>query len=589
MSLKLGPLLTLLLALLALQSPVAGQTVPAAVQWIPGDAVISLELTQPKTLLELLAGEKASSFLKALPAYQQQMSNPQFQQFLAVVGYMESELGTDWRTALAKLTGGGITLAICPEETVILVVDAEDGQLLNRLHEMLLDMARSEAEKKGQSGSVASTKYGDVTAWTFDGKEAHAIIGKRLVMSNRPEGLKAVLELRAETWGENLASKRNYRAAKRQLSRSGNNAVATLFADLELLMQVPNIAGLLKQQGENPLAALAFAGIVEGLRDSNYLALGLAIEDQTLICQASVDGKMVAKTSPASFALPKEAGEGALPNLVVPRRIAALTLYRDLHEFYAAKDELFPERTSGLIFFENMMGIFFSGRDLTNEVLAETEPEIRFVVAEQRFDPAIGTPVVKLPAFAMILRLRDEEQFDEVAEEAWQKAIGLVNFTRGQQAMPGLIIDRPTHGDTKLTVSYFSTTGIEDKTALDQRFNIRPTLAMPSNYLILSSTDGLARDLVDALSAEIEQTTKPLAQTHSLLEIEGVQLASILQANRQTLVRGDMVKKGSTQAESEAGIDILITVARLCEHLELSIGMDEGTTEAKLELELNLQ
>ncbi|MHC4628559.1 MAG: hypothetical protein ACYTDV_16400, partial [Planctomycetota bacterium] len=454
MSLKSGPLLTLLLPLLAFQSPAAGQTVPAAVQWIPGDAVISLELTQPKALLDLLAGEKASAFVKALPAYQQQASNPQFQQFLAVVSYMESQLNTDWRTALARLTGGGITLAICPEETVILIVDAEDADMLGRLHETLLGIARSEAEKKGQSGGVASTRYGDVTAWTFDGKEAHAIIGKRLVISNRPEGLKAVLELRTETWGENLASKRSYRAAKRQLSRSGDNAVATLFANLKVLMQVPNIAGLLKQQRENPLAALAFAGIVESIRDSNYLALGLAIEDQTLICQASVDGKTVTKTSPAAFALPKEAGEGALPNLVVPRRIAALTLYRDLHQFYAAKDELFPERTSGLIFFENMMGIFFSGRDLTNEVLAQTRPEIRFVVAEQQFDPAIGTPVVKLPAFAMILRLRDEEQFDEVAEEAWQKAIGLVNFTRGQQAMPGLIIDRPTHRDTKMTVSY---------------------------------------------------------------------------------------------------------------------------------------
>ena len=174
----------------------------------------------------------------------------------------------------------------------------------------------------------------------------------------------------------------------------------------------------------------------------------------------------------------------------------------------------------------------------TDEVLAQTRPEIRFVLAEQQFDPAIGTPVVKLPAFAMILRLVDEEQFDEVAEEAWQKAIGLVNFTRGQQAMPGLIIDRPMHRDTKMTVSYFSTTDVEDKTALDQRFNVRPTLAMPGDYLILSSTDSLARDLIDALGKEIERTAKPLDQTHSLIEIEGAQLASILEANRQTLVRG---------------------------------------------------
>jgi hypothetical protein len=210
------------------------------------------------------------------------------------------------------------------------------------------------------------------------------------------------------------------------------------------------------------------------------------------------------------------------------------------------------------------------------------------VVAEQQFDPAIGTPSVKLPAFAMILRLRDEQQFDEVAEEAWQKAIGLVNFTRGQQAMPGLIIDRPMHRNVKMTVSYFSTTEIEDRTELAQRFNIRPTLAMPGEYLILSSTDGLARDLVDALNVEIERQVKPMARTHSLIEIEGDQLASILQANRDALVRGDMVKKGSTQAEAEAGIDLLITIARLCERLELSIGAREGATKASLEIELNL-
>ena len=133
-----------------------------------------------------------------------------------------------------------------------------------------------------------------------------------------------------------------------------------------------------------------------------------------------------------------KAGEGAMPNLVVPGQIAALSLYRDLHQFYAAKDELFPDRTSGLIFFENMMGIFFSGMDLTKEVLAETLPDIRVVVAEQRYDEKTGTPAMKLPGFAVVVQLRDPAKFELVMKEAWQKAIGLVNFTRGQKAQPGL-------------------------------------------------------------------------------------------------------------------------------------------------------
>ena len=583
---KLRPTLILILIVLMLQSVSAGQTLPPAIRWIPQDAVISLELSEPKALLELLAGEKATAAITALPLYQKQVSKPQFQEFLNMVNFMETALDTDWRTGLAKLTGGGITFAVCPDETVLLIIDAEDEQMLQRFHEMLLSIARSEAEKQGQPGRVASTQHQDVTAWTFDGKEAHAIIGKRFILTNRPEGLKAVLELRSEDEGTSLASKSGYQAAKRQAKP---DAIATAYADLKLLMQIPNIAQLLGQAGKNPLAALSFAGIVEAMRDSNWLALGLYIKDGALEFRASIDGKTVAQTSPADFALPKEPDEGVLPNLSVPRRIAALTLYRDLHQFYAAKDDLFPERTSGLIFFENMMGIFFSGRDLTNEVLAETRPEIRFVVAEQKYDPAIGTPMIKLPAFAAILRLRHPEDFDEVVEEAWQKAIGLVNFTRGQQAMPGLIIDRPEHAQTKLTLAYFSTTDIEDKTKLDQRFNIRPTLAMPGGYVIFSSTDGLARDLVDALNREMEPGGKPLARIHSLVEIEGSQLASIMEANRQVLVRGDMVKKGNTQEQAEAGIDMLIALARFVEHVKLGIGMHESMTQASLEINLNLQ
>ena len=586
MSQRLGLMLTLTLAVFAAQSTMAAQSLPSANQWIPKDAVISLELTQPKALLELLSGEKATAAITALPLYQKQASTPQFKEFLNLINFMEITLDTDWRTGLAKLTGGGITLAICPEDTVLVIIDAEDEDMLQKFHEILLNMARSEAEKQGQPNRVESTQYEDVTAWTFNGKEAHAIIGKRMVFANRPEGLKAVLELRAKTANENLTSKAAYQAAKRA---AGPDSVATVFADLLILKNIPEIAGLLEKSSGNPLAALTLAGIVEAVRDSSWLALGLDCEESKLILRASVDGKTTASTSPVAFAIPGKPGEGILPNLSVPRRIAALSLYRDLHSFYAAKDDLFPERTSGLIFFENMMGIFFSGRDLTNEVLIETKPEIRLVVAEQEYDPAIGTPQVKFPAFALIFRLRHPEQFNEVAEEAWQKAVGLINFTRGQQAMPGLIIDRPFQGKTKYTVAYFSTSGIEDKTNLDSRFNIRPALAMPGEYLVLSSTDGLAQDLIDALHEETEQTPKPLAGTHSLVELEGGQLASILEANRKTLVQGNMVDKGSTQEQAEANIDLFISLAKFLDRAKLSVGVQEGLTRAQLEIKLNLQ
>ncbi len=582
---KLVLVLALALAAFVLETSAMGQTLPPAIQWIPQDAVIVLEVTKPKALLEVFCNDKATATITALPLYKQQISKPQFQEFLNIVSFIETTLDTDWRTALEKLTGAGITLAVCPEDTVFLIIDAEDEQMLERFHEFFFNIARSEAEKKGKYNIVKSKEYQGHTAWTFDGKEAHTIIGKRLILTNKAKRLKDILQNRSQTKNTSIAANSAYRAAKRTV---GTDAVAKVFVNLKPLIGIPQVAKIFSQQNENPLAALAFAGILEATRNSNWLSLGLHVEDNTLVFRASVDSKTIAATSPAAFALPKKPSEGVFPNLSVPRQIAALSFYRDLHQFYSAKDELFPERTSGLIFFENMMGIFFSGRDLANEVLAETKPEIRFVVAEQEYDPSIGTPQVKLPAFAVILRLQNPKQFNEVAEEAWQKALGLINFTRGQQAMQGLIIDRPVHKGTKFSMAYFSTTGIDDKNNLEQRFNIRPALALPGEYLILSSTDGIARDLIDALNREMQRKVKPIAGIHSQVEIDTAQLTSILKANRDTMVRSDMVKKGSTQEEAEAGIDLLIKLVKLVERAKLGLGTHKGLTKARLEIKLNL-
>ena len=585
MSRKLAFVLALVLAAFISLSSASGQTLPPANRWIPQDAVIVLEVSRPKALLKAFCNDEATAAIMALPLYKQQASKPQFQEFLNIISFIETTLGTDWRTALAKLTGAGITLAVCPEDTVFLIIDAEDEQMLKRFHEFFINVARSEAEKKGKYDIVKSEEYQGLTTWTFDGKEAHTIIGKRFVLANKSEKLKNILQYRSRTQEASLTANPAYRAAQRTL---GTDTVAKVFVNLKPLMGIPQVTKIFNQQHENPLAALAFAGILEATHDSNWLALGLHVEDNTLVFRASVDSKTIAQTSPAAFALPKKPGEGVFPNLSVPRRIAALSLYRDLHQFYSAKDELFPERTSGLIFFENMMGIFFSGRDLTSEVLAETKPEIRFVVAEQDYDSAIGKPQIQLPAFAIILRLQNPEQFNEVAEEAWQKALGLINFTRGQQAMQGLIIDRTVHGGTKFSMAYFSASELDDKNNLEQRFNIRPALAMPGEYLILSSTDGLARDLIDSLNRETQNKVKPIAETHSLAEIDTAQLTSILKANRETMVSNDMVKKGSTQEEAEAGIDLLITLVKLVERAKLGLGTHEGLTQAYLEIKLNL-
>ncbi|MFH1265531.1 MAG: hypothetical protein ABIK89_07355, partial [Planctomycetota bacterium] len=545
------PVVLLALALPGLlwRPAVAAEPLAPATEWLPQNALIVLEVSKPGALLDLALDAKTVEAVTSLPPYQQAASQPGFQQFMGVVEFLEFKLKTDWKTALRKLTGGGITLAVVPGNAVLLIVDSDDAKLLNELHETILGFARSDAQNKGQPNRVASADYRGVTGWTFNGDEAHAIIGNRLVAASKPDAIKALLDRNAEPDGQSLASLPAYQAAKKA---AGPEAVATAYVNLATLKQAPGVMKVLTSE-QNPLAGLLFAGMTEAVVESNWLSLGLSIEGDTLKLAAAVDGQVADPSGAAAFALPSEPGQGAMPNFTVPRMIAGLSFYRDLHGFYAAKDDLFPERTSGLIFFENMMGIFFTGRDLAEEVLSETKPEIRVVVAEQEYDPAVGAPQLQIPAFAMILRLHNPEKFSIVVEEAWQKALGLINFTSGQQALPGLIIDKRTQGDTKFSVASYSTTGLDESQKRHTRHNFSPSLAMLEDYLIISSAEALTRNLIDAIKKEVADAVKPLAEVHSLAEVDVRQLAGILGANREGMVRNNMVEEGKTKEEAEAG------------------------------------
>jgi hypothetical protein len=551
---------------------------PPAARWIPRDTVAVLEIVRPKDVLGLALESKLTETVTAHPLFKQATLQPGFMQFRAVVSFIEGQLGTDWKTGLKKLTGGGVTAAITAKGVVILIIDAEDAKLLAQLQEMIVGFA-----KQNQPDRVKSAEYKGTTCWELADGQVHAVVGGRFVSASKPEGLKAVLDAKAGSEEQSLLSLPAYQAAKKA---AGDEAAARAYVNLGIVKQIPGVkAGLDKDT--NPIGALLFAGLIDSLRQSNWLALALKIDGDTLSLESTLDAKVSGKSGLAAFARSEKPQEGALPNLAVPRTIAGMSFYRDLHGFYAAKDKLFPERTSGLIFFENMMGIFFSGRDLTDEVLSEFRPEIRFVVAEQKFDPAIGIPQIQFPAFALVLKVWRPKEAAELMEEAFQKAVGLVSFTSGQKGVPGYIVDRPSHADVRYTVAYAGKPRGAEKGPLPVRYNFRPSLACLGDSVIVSSAESLTRDLIDALKKEMSALPKALHETDSLIEVNATQLASILSANRAALVRQNIMEKGSTQREAETNIDMLVGAVKLLGKATIALGQTDDKVQARLTLKLN--
>jgi len=568
--------------LLVLPALVGSWTVPArgalppAAEWVPRQAVLVLNVRDPKAILDLALRPALIEAVASSPAYKAQAATEGFQQFQDLVAAFENRFKADWKTILRRMSGGGVTWAVGPNQGHVFLLDALDAEAPRALHDLLVGILAG-----GQP--VDPNRVNGVDTWTLGPKEAHAILGKRMVIATGPNTLHAILAMRDGGKARSIAAVPGYRQAVRA---AGPDAAAVLYANSGLLKNAPAIAPVLAGD-KNPLVSVLASPLLEAVARSNWLALGLKVKDTTLTLEAITDAAISASGA-ARFAVPDGPGDGALANLSVPRQIAAASLHRDLRGFYAAKDELFPERTSGLIFFENMMGIFFTGRDLTEEVFAETGPKIRLVVAEQKYDPAVGTPAPQLPAFALVLQLKHPEKFSLVVEEAWQKAVGLVNFTRGQKAEPGLIIDRPVHRGTKYTVAAFIPPPDGEKKPADVRYNFRPALAMPGHHLILSSTDGLAEDVMDALARETARPPAPRAGLHSVIEIEGGRVASILNANREALLRQNMVDKGHTRQQAEGEIGMLLDLVKHVSRVALTVGADGSRSKAALRVELDL-
>jgi hypothetical protein len=571
-----------LLAAVMTTNVTAAEEMPPASQWMPGGALLAVEISGAGDVLNLALGDEMIATVSDMPLMQQQEQSGGLAQFKTIVGYFEANLGTDWKTAARTLLSGGATFAVYPDESVLLVVDGTDAELLEKFRDFTTTVAKGEAAKKGNIDSINSGEYRGVTGWTFSPKEAHAVIGSRLIVANSVDRLKTVVDLK-EDGGANLADQAEFKAAR---AAAGPKADAFLMVNMAMLKQQPDVQKGLDNFA-NPIGSLLLPGVAESLRASNTVTLALDVDGQTVSLAAVSDGKFDSEESSVAFAKIAD-GTGALPNLKVPGFLAGFSLYRNMHSFYSAKDDLFPERTGGLIFFENMMGIFFSGRDLTNEVLAETEPEIRVLVAEQKYDEKVGTPKTQFPAFAAILRLKDPEKFSIVMEEAWQKAVGLVNFTRGQNAEPGLLIYRPDHGETEFTVARFAPPKVEERSDADVRFNFNPALAMPDGYLILSSTEGLARDLIDAVKKEASETLAGIKDVHSLAELDGTNLASILKANREQLVRNNMIEEGNSRDQAEGAIDMLLAVVSHLGQTKFEIRNESGATQARFVIELKL-
>jgi hypothetical protein len=537
------------------------QSAPPPSEWLPDGAIAVIHISRPAAILDLAHELKLLDAL--LPP------SPEVRAMLALFDG-GGKTRTEPHGLIRKIAGGGLTYAIYPGENSVLLLDAADVGSLDRLSEI----AQLLVAAQGQKGKLAYLDLpGGLRSLSIEGKYFSTRSGSRLAITNREAGMRALFDPQRRPA---LASSASFQQAMRSVPSA---SAGWAFANMAALKQHPPIRKGLASSA-SPFDILLNEALKEPLRTSTWLSLSLAIEGRGLTLHAATDGALSA-AGVGAFTMPQ--GQGMLPGLTVPHQLASLSLWRDLGRFYAARETLFPEKTSGGILFENFMEIFFSGRDLKTEVFERFGPQIRVVAARQQYDAKVGTPDAQYPAAALIFRVdRNPEEFGELFEEAWQKAIGISNFTRGQQALPGLILDKSAHAGVPVTYCYYSPRDEKDRAHLPARFNVRPAIARTGPYLIVSSTDGLAKDVIDAVNREDGRMPASGSGTHTMFEITGPEeIAALLEANRAEMIRQSVVGKGEKPKAAEAEFERNLALLRRLAEARLSVGGNSADLELR--------
>lgn len=530
---------------------------PRGADWIGNDAVAYVEVARPADLLERLTSEPVPGLLGSIPDYRKYLASDAYRQQKKAAEAVASRLGTTWDRGLLDLLGGGMVLAVEPgtPPRKILVATPRDPAFLARALETLLAMARDDAAAKGRPDPIASSEHRGIRGYALLGPKATlAVVDGALVVGDSAETLHLVIDRsidRPEA-SKTLAGDPLWRA--RRAAHLSGEAAAWSLVRIDRLREMDRNALKVPDQ-VNPLATVLFADWIETLRKSPWASASLTWTSRRL------GADLTLPTPPGGYSdalrrfLPTK-GTGA-PAPIAPRgMVASITLWRDLSSLWEVRTDLFaPPVLQGFAQFDTLAGTFFGGRDFGTGVLSSLGADWRLIVARQDYSAMDPIPGDKLPAFALVADLKPgDDEFAVRLTSAFQSFVGLVNLGAAQSKAPPLMLGSETVDGVTIATSRFlkPRKGSGAGEPVNSRHNFSPSAAQVGDHFLLSSSLGLARDLIPALKAPSGPTDATL-----LVEADGGELSGLLLENRPRLVMQNMLEKGNDKPKAEAEVGFL--------------------------------
>ena len=564
-----------LLAATSLSSAPAAEK--SADDLMPASTLVYAEIGEPNELLNTALDHPLREKLEQIEDIKKALESPQFKGFQFIVGLVEFQLGMKWQEAFDAIAGGGLHAGFDPQtEGVVILAKAGDQEARNRLFDKLLEMARDDAKKKDEPDPIKSGEYRGITAYKIgDGYVAQ--LGDWLVFSNKDDLAKKVADNYLDEDSEGLSSKTGFKAAQESLRAK---PTAWAYIDVEMVRNSGAADDLFREKHDNPAAELLLGGVLATLQKTPYSVFTLDFDAERLALSAAVPHDATWTPVSREYFFGAK-GDGAAPAALQPKQ-ALLTIesYRDVGGWWLAKEDLYVENvTAQLAQAESQFSTIFSGLDFGQEVLGAVEPEVQIVLTRQDY-VGLETPVpeIKLPAGAMVFRLKEPQKIQRRFKIAYQSFIGFVNIGQSQQGQPQFDMETENRGDAKIVTATYLPEDADDGLI---NYNFSPSIAFVRDRFVLASTAQLARELVDLLAKEDQQVG---SNDNTRVALDLSVLKQVLNDNRAQLVAQNALEKGHSKAAAEKEIGTLIDLLAAGHEVGLRLLNDGETLEFQLEL-----
>ena len=586
----------------------------SAAEMLPPSVLFYAEVDKPAEVIRLVLDHPLRKRLEQSPDYRKAFDTPQFKEFQAVVQAVENRSGVDWREALETTTGGGFAVAFdAATQGVVVLARSTDPQKTQKVRDALFDLAREDAKNKGNPDPIETKEYRGLTAWKA-GDSVIANVGPWLVISNKGEAAKAVADALLDG-GKTLAGDDDFTAALKleQTKATADRGTAWAFLRLAPLRLFAAAHPVFDKnaKSDNPVAELLLGGLAGAPRNAPFITASLKLHEQgiKLSVTSPHDRSWVPQGREFFFAPKGEAG-GADKPLRPKGTLLSITTYRDLAAWWEAGPDTYSEGVAAkMAQADSGLSTFLGGKSFGTDVLGSFAPQIQLVVAAQDYKAAgVPEPGIRLPAGAMVFRIRDKPKTDvrKHFRVGFQSIVALANLDGASKGRPLLEMKTEKRGDAEILYATYeapsaeepekeksakpqaadSATKEEMKSAAEKDiyYNFSPALVLSKGYLMFCSTKQIADELVDQAAKGNGASAAKIPQ-NTLVEVAPQPIAELLKANREQLIAQNMLEKGHSREQAEKEIDVFVTLVNAVRQARLSL----TPTDKSVTLEIEIQ